>query len=181
MYILVAAFKDEVLELLETEQNHLVISGIGKINSIFSISERFQKENGLIKGVINLGTAGSDRIPANTLVQVTKCFQRDTAFYSDPILLIRRTELLEVGCGSGDGVEKSKPNDPWDIVDMELYSLAFFCREKCIPLVSIKYVTDRNDGNVYKEWKRQLPNASRSLSQFWIEQKESILSGLCPK
>lgn len=181
MYILVAAFKDEVAPLIESEKDHLVISGLGKLNSLMTITEQFQKQNKPIECVINLGTAGSDRIAPGSLVEVTKSYQRDTAFFSESIPLQKQTELISVGCGTGDRLEASQGQDPWDIVDMELFALAFYCQRKNIPLVSIKYVTDRNDDLAYKDWKEQLPIASQTLSHFWMTQKQKLLAQLCPK
>ena len=181
MYILIAALKEEVTELISIEHDVLVISGIGKLNALLALFNKYQKLNGTISCVVNLGTAGSDRLPKGALVEVVTSFQRDTAFYSEPIALMGATDLIKVGCGSGDQLLESPPQAPWDIVDMELYSLALFCREKSIPIVSIKYVTDRNDVNVYKDWKMQLPIVSSALSKFWLDQKDQIMSKLCPK
>ncbi len=176
MYLIVAALKDEVAELLETEKDHLLISGLGKLTTLMSLNDYFQKKTRPIEGIINLGTAGSEKISPGSLVEVVRSYQRDTTFFSEMISLLPRTSLLGVSCGSGDRVEACGEKDPWDVVDMELFALAFFCKNKAIPLVSIKYVTDRNDNSVYKEWKKELPNASRELSHFWIDKKQQILS-----
>ncbi len=181
MYILMAALKEEVTELIEREREALVISGIGKLNALLALSNQFQKFNGAISSVINLGTAGSDRLPKGSLVEVVTSYQRDTAFYAEPISLVGATDLKRIACGTGDQLVESAPKAPWDIVDMELYSLALFCKEKSILLVSIKYVTDRNDVNVYKDWKMQLPMASAALTKYWLDQKDQILANLCPK
>ncbi len=181
MYILIAALKDEVTLITELEKDHIVISGIGKLNAMLALSERFQNSKEPVTCVINLGTVGSVRVEGGQLVEITKSFQRDTTFFSEPISLKGYTHLPKVSCGSSDMVETSKERDAWDVVDMELYSLALYCQRKQIPLVSIKYVTDRNGVNVYKDWKKILPLASQSLSEFWIDQKHRILSQLCTK
>lgn len=178
MYILVAALKEEITELLVSEKDSVVISGLGKLKSLMTMTEAFQSKHRPIGCVVNLGTAGSDRISPGSLVEVNKSFQRDTSFFSDSILLNAVTDLPKAACGTGDRLEPLSPKDPWDIVDMELYSLAFYCQQKSIPLVSIKYVTDRNNIKDYKDWKRQLPSASAALSQFWMAQKPSVLSHL---
>lgn len=176
MYFIVAALKDEVTELLETEENQLIVCGIGKLNTLMNLTEWFHKQKRPVSCMVNLGTVGSDRIPAGQLVEVAKTFQRDTTFFSEPITIPKTTSLPSVSCGSADSLMPCKENDPWDIVDMELYAIAFFCRQQKIPLVSIKYVTDRNDVSVYKEWKNKLPIASRALSHFWTTEKDAILS-----
>jgi nucleoside phosphorylase len=181
MYILIAASGEEVMELKDLEKDHLVISGLGKLNAALALSDCFHKCKRDIHGVINLGTAGSERVPSGSLLEVVRSYQRDTSFFSDSIALEGYSKLAKIHCGSGDRIEAIKDSDPWDIVDMELYSLAFFCKNKSVPLVSIKYVTDRNDVNVYKEWKKQLPIASKALAEFWMEEKQQILSKLCPK
>ncbi|MBL7545487.1 MAG: hypothetical protein JNL11_16835 [Bdellovibrionaceae bacterium] len=175
MYFLIAALKDEVTELVVSEKNHLILSGVGKLKTIVTLSDLFYQQSQPMSCLINLGTVGSERIPAGQLVEVTRSFQRDTTFFSEPISLPKLTQLPAVACGSADRVWPCEAQDPWDVVDMELYALAFFCREKEIPLVSIKYVTDQNDVSVYKEWKKQLPMASQMLSHFWNTQKEAIL------
>lgn len=176
MYILISALKEEVAGLWESEKDHLVISGLGKLNSLMTIAEQFQTRKSSIHCVINLGTAGSDRIATGTLVEVTKSFQRDTTFFSEAITLEKRTDLPGVACGTGDRVEASQGKDPWDVVDMELFSLAFYCTKKSIPLVSIKYVTDRNDILTRADWKQQVPIASQALSYFWMTQKQKIIA-----
>lgn len=181
MYLLTVAIEDEVKDLVQTESANLLITGIGKLNAAFSLSESFRQRDGKIKGIINLGTVGSHTIEPGSLVEVTRSFQRDTAFFSKPIDLKKQTSLLGAHCGSGDQVATFLETDPWQVVDMELFAIAEFCNKKSIPLVSIKYVTDRNDGNVVKEWKKQLPKANLSLSQYWISQKQFILSKLCPE
>lgn len=181
MYILIAAVKDEVAELVESERSSLLISGVGKLNAMLSVSEQFRKNKSAISCIINLGTAGSDRIECGQLVEVTQSFQRDTTFFSDPIQLKCVTKLPKVSCGSSDRIEAISKNDPWSIVDMELYALAKYGQKQGVPVVSFKYVTDRNDANVYKDWKKQLSSASSALSQFWIEHKERIVSELCSK
>ena len=181
MYILVAALKEEITGLLEIEKEHIVISGLGKLKSLMTLAESFKDKERSIEYVINLGTAGSDRIAPGSVVEIVKSFQRDTSFFSDAILLGGVTTLPKAACGTGDRLETSSPSDPWDVVDMELYALAFYCKEKSIPLVSIKYVTDRNDVGAYKDWKKQLPIASDALSQFWMAQKQNILGNLSQK
>jgi adenosylhomocysteine nucleosidase len=180
MYILVAALFEEVSDLAQSEKDNLVISGMGKLNTLHALMKEFQMRGPLIKAVINLGTAGSQKISPGSLVEVAKSYQRDTAFFSEAIDLNPRTDLLAVRCGSGDRIESIAEKDPWEIVDMELYAIARFCKENAIPLVSIKYVTDRNDVSVYKEWKKQLPIASQALSQFWNLHKSHILSEIYP-
>lgn len=81
MYILIAAVSDEVKELKDSEKDHLVISGIGKLKAALAISEFVYKCKVRVDGVINLGTVGSDRISCGSLVEVTKSFQRDTSFF----------------------------------------------------------------------------------------------------
>ncbi len=173
--------KEEVTELINIERDSLVISGIGKLKALLALANQFQKFNGTISSVVNLGTAGSGHLPKGSLVEVITSYQRDTAFYAEPISLPGATDLKRIACGTGDQLMESPPTAPWDIVDMELYSLALFCKEKSIRLVSIKYVTDRNDVNVYKDWKMQLPEASAVLAKYWLAQKDQILTNLCPK
>jgi nucleoside phosphorylase len=179
MYILAAAFEGEVKDLVSTEKANLLITGIGKLNAAYSLAECFRIHGDKIKAVINLGTAGSQVLEPGSMVEVTRCFQRDTAFFSAAIELKKQTSLPEAFCASGDQVAVFSENDPWQVVDMELFSLADFCKRKGISLVSIKYVTDRNEGNIVKEWKKELPKANVSLSHFWMNQKQQILSKLC--
>lgn len=176
MYILVAALNEEVSDLMKMEKDHILISGLGKLKTLMSVSDFFHTRTEPISCVINLGTAGSNKIPTGQLVEVVRSYQRDTTFFSEMIPLRPATNLPQVSCGSGDRVEECQQKDPWDIVDMELFALAFFCHQKKIPLVSIKYVTDRNDKSLYKEWKNQVPIASQELSHFWINKKQQILA-----
>lgn len=181
MYLIVAALEDEVGALDANEKSKLLISGVGKLNALFSVTDYLQKKTSTISCIVNLGTVGSQKFVQGTLVEIVRCYQRDTDFFSRPVELRKMTQLPSAICGTGDRVEPFGESDPWDVVDMELFALAQFCQNRSIPYVSIKYVTDRNEGNVMPVWKKQLPLASGALSQFWMANKQQILSELCKK
>ena len=53
-----------------------------------------------------------------------------------------------------------------DVVDMEAYAQTFVCRDKEVPFIAVKYVTDIVGKNSVAHWEDKLKDAT-ALSHFF--------------
>lgn len=167
--LLVFALNDEIDPRFKEQGDlQILVTGMGKLNAAMMLSQRL----GTIKDlsnyiIINLGTAGSAKHSVGDLVELIEFYERAVIFPSAKLKVEKQTELVSAIAGSGDLVEPIDTTKPWDCVDMEAFALARVCIEKRLPFVSIKYITDVSEGNVYKEWKKNLIFAREKLYQYW--------------
>jgi len=139
-------------------------TGVGKVKATFAAQKFIAQVRP--DWVLNLGTAGSHRVPVHSLVECEKYIQRDSLFteFGQKILSSNAlTDLPKIICGTADFVEKKERTD-CDIYDMEAYAIAFVCEQMNLPFYSIKYVTDSSGENVVSEWKENLKHASVVLA-----------------
>jgi adenosylhomocysteine nucleosidase len=54
-----------------------------------------------------------------------------------------------------------------DVVDMENFAVAALCKRKGIPLVSVKYITDKIGENSVQHWEDKLHDANLGLQRFF--------------
>ncbi|GIZ11656.1 5'-nucleosidase [Pseudomonas sp. NCCP-436] len=174
---LIMALPGESKGLFEQAGIPVHYSGIGKINAAFKAFEVIRATG--CSTLLNLGTAGSSRFPAHSLVEVTRFVQRDmdvsplgfavgvTPLETDcpaDIELEPYFEHLSHGCcGTGDSFETAAPKVPCDLVDMEGYALAKVCRRLGVRLISVKYITDGADDSAPMDWEENLLLGARKL------------------
>lgn len=174
--ILFFALEEEVDKRFRNSQQKVVVTGMGKLHAALGLLKYLEtvpaSEKDALK-IINLGTAGSSFFPVGSLVEMTSFYERAITFRSSVIRVPQRTSLPQGSCGSGDLVEPIEQKFPWNCVDMEAYALAKVCEEKKIPFLCVKYITDVSEGNVYKDWKKNLTFACEKLYQFWNEDLKS--------
>lgn len=169
--ILVFALQEEVdSRFQEFEKQHILVTGIGKLNTAICLSNFLSSSSvANIGAIVNLGTAGSITYPVGSLVEPVEFYERAVSFPSKKIYLEKHTDLPSAVCGTGDTLESLRESKPWDVVDMEAFVLARICSEHKIPFVCVKYITDVSEGNVYKDWKKNLIFAREKLYQYWNE------------
>lgn len=155
----------------------IIFSGVGKLNAAHAANEAIRIHNPEL--VINLGTAGAINKSPGDLLEIREVVQRDM----DARPLSPRGEIpFEDGfhilqsrfghykCGTGDSFVTEV--DPWfiesgiEVIDMELYGIAFVCQKNKVPWRSVKYITDKVGSNSGDEWQKHLKLASKSLHDY---------------
>lgn len=175
--VLIMALKEESQGLFEKHNVTPYYCGIGLINAAH-LTQKLITEN-KAHTVINLGTAGSHKLPVGSLVECTSFVQRvPHHFYSvkgKKITVEPSTELQTVTCGSADFIDKVQPLVECDIMDMEAYAMAYVCQQLKVKFTSIKYITDNSDenkpGGLRENWLAQLEKGSLAL---WEQYKKLI-------
>ena len=141
----------------------VVFTGVGKLNAALALVDAIARYRPTT--VINFGTAGRLSPAITGLVEVADVIQRDmdaaplaprgvTPFDNTPMLMT--SGFQGVRCATGDSFMRS--TEPWleeqgvDIVDMELFALAFVCHRRDIAWRSFKYITDDTDENAGRDW-----------------------------
>ena len=143
--------------------------GVGKISSCFHTSILLEKHKPDL--VINFGSCGDlNGNPVGSLIEVGKVHNDIDSHDLD---IYGKTPFTDIGaidfnpkskieCFTTDYFYDKKSYDSYsknykrmiencDIVDMELYSIAFCCKKMNVKLISIKWISD--DGNSIN-WKR---------------------------
>lgn len=145
----------------------VVFTGVGKLNAALALVDAIAHHRPTM--VINFGTAGRLSTEISGLVEVADVIQRDmdaeplaprgvTPFDETPMLMTSGFD--GVRCATGDSFMRS--NEPWlqsqgvDIVDMELFALAFVCHRRNIAWRSFKYITDNTDENAGRDWMERI-------------------------
>ena len=155
----------------------VIFSGVGKLNAAFATAEAIKLYQPEL--VINLGTAGAVNQSPGELLEISAVIQRDM----DARPLSPRGEIpfqesfhsLEskfgnFKCGTGDSFVTEV--DPWfieagiEVIDMELYAIAYVCQKNSIPWRSVKYITDKIGSNSGDEWLGHLKLASDALHSY---------------
>lgn len=182
--LLVFALTEESAGIFD--EYRLLHTGVGKLNAAYSLSKHLTAHKPKPRLVVNLGTAGSRRHNAGTIINATRFIQRDmdvtalgmapfqTPFSNDPIILEYGRTLpgLPQGlCGSGDNFDITDKALQFDIVDMEAYTLALICQREDIPFLCLKYVSDGANDTARQDWNTALEQAARALKNTLKEIK----------
>lgn len=162
-----------------------VRTGIGKVKSAYHLAEAIRQVQPDI--VINLGTAGTVNHEVGTIFVCRQFIDRDMQKISTLGLdyQVDSSELLEAKgfckewteagiCNTGDSFLTELTHVDGDVVDMEAYAQAFVCKNKEIPFISVKYVTDVIGRNSVKHWEDKLGDARKGLAHFFNVLKERI-------
>lgn len=172
--LVVFALEQESQDLFKDQD--VLYTGVGKINAAYALTRRLYQNRPSI--VINMGTAGSTKYPAGTVLHSTCFIQRDMDV--SPLGFARwetpfsgQSVILEYGqsvsntphaiCGTGDDFEINHDGHHYDIVDMEAYSLARVCQLENVPFVCLKYISDGADSKAHSDWGDALRHAAVSL------------------
>ncbi|MFN9644394.1 MAG: 5'-methylthioadenosine nucleosidase [Cyanobacteriota bacterium] len=155
--LIVAALAEEL------DHPNVLHTGVGKLNAAYALTRQLQRSRP--KLVVNYGTAGGLNPSLAGLVEIRRVLQVDmeaeplaprgqTPFSPGPFQLDSGTD--GVVCGSGDRFVTAV--DPWllqhgvEVVDMELFAVAYVCQQEGIPWRSFKYISDHADRDSETSW-----------------------------
>jgi adenosylhomocysteine nucleosidase len=164
--VILVALENELPKNLMPDWN-IVYTGVGKINASISIVKAYHEYNP--KLIINYGTAGTLNKGLSGLVPVTVFKQRDMdvtglgfEFGQTPYEDDSTISFDDDGysCGTGDNFVMSDPKIKTDLVDMESYAYAKFCKEHNIDFLCYKYISDNADKNAPKDWPELVGNGA---------------------
>jgi adenosylhomocysteine nucleosidase len=179
--LIVMALPQESRGLLESAGADVLYTGVGKVNAAATLARRLAEIRcaGIaLPLVVNMGTAGSRRIPAHTLVAVTRFSQRDmdvsglgfaagvTPFDPAPAVLEVPSllgHLPGVLCSTADSFATHLHEVSGDVVDMEAFALARVCLAEEARFACVKYVTDGADSDSATHWEAALDNAAHAF------------------
>jgi len=191
--LVVMALPQESRGLLEAAGAQLLYTGVGKVNAAAALARRLAELRCVGASpacVVNMGTAGSRRLPAHSLVACNRFRQRDmdvsgmgmppgvTPFDDAPSelefppLFARLPQLV---CSTADSFATHLHEVDGDVVDMEAFALARVCFSERVPFACVKYVTDGADADSAAHWQAALDAASRSFASAYAQ-----LAGVAP-
>jgi adenosylhomocysteine nucleosidase len=150
--LVLTAIDDELTKARAPDGVEVIYTGVGKVNAASAATLALLVLRPSL--VINYGSAGGIDETLRGLVEVSDVVQRDmmaeplaprgrTPFSSDHHRLASRQQ--GVTCGTGDCFVTTA--DPWltehhvDIVDMELFAIAYVCQRHSIPWRAFKFIT----------------------------------------
>ena len=182
-FLIVLALPQESRGRLEAAGAHILYTGVGKVNAAAALARRLAERRCAAASpalVVNLGTAGSRRVAAHSLVACNRFRQRDmdvsglgfprgvTPFDDAPAELEFApvfTHLPQLACSTADSFATT-PHDG-DVVDMEAFALARVCRAEGMNFACAKYVTDGADADSAAHWEAALDDAAQAFTQVW--------------
>ena len=160
----------------------IVYTGVGKVNASFAISKSYFDYKP--KYFVNYGTAGSLNKNIFGLIKVSKFYQRDmdarglldlklgqTPFEND---LFVQLDKNGYSCGTGDSFVMTSPDLVTDIVDMEAYSYAKFCKINKLNFICFKFISDNADDDAGKDWSKAFKKGAKEFSLFFQKEYEGI-------
>lgn len=151
--------------------------GIGKVNAALSVYEAVNNFRPDV--VLNVGTAGSVAHAVDSIVICSRFIDRDMVkckdfgvdyehHFHDEVKAIDlfRGWNIDNTCNTGDSFVTQVIADA-DAFDMENFAVAALCKRLNIPLVSVKYITDKIGENSPKHWEDKLEDAQKGLQSFF--------------
>lgn len=152
-------------------------TGIGKVNAALSVYESVLTNKPDL--VLNIGTAGSVEHEVDSLVVCSKFVDRDMKKCKDfgvdyqhdfteelsDIALLSGWQKCNT-CNTGDSFV-TEVIDEADAFDMENFAVAALCKRLSIPMISVKYITDKIGENSVKHWEDKLEDANAGLQDFF--------------
>ena len=172
--LIVMALKEESQGLIETQAEKQGISvfytGVGLLKAAEKLTSLIHQLKP--QKILNLGTAGSKKIPVGELVEVTEYIFRGEHFLDINFTIQDNphTNLKSVSCGSADHVDFSE-NTVYDIMDMEAYALARVCKSQKVDFMCVKYISDSSNINLKTEWQNNLKKSAFALADFLVQHK----------
>ncbi|HEX6638630.1 MAG TPA: 5'-nucleosidase [Steroidobacteraceae bacterium] len=181
--LIVMALPQESRGRLEAAGADLLYTGVGKVNAAMALARRLAEircAGAPLPCVVNMGTAGSRRVPAHTLVACNRFQQRDmdvsglgfepgvTPFDDTPAIIECPPvwpHLHQHVCSTADSFATHRHEVGGDVVDMEAFALARACVAEGARFGCIKYVTDGADVDSAAHWEAALDAASRAFER----------------
>ena len=180
--LIIAALESELKRNALPAGVEMVYSGIGKINAALASIKAINQFSP--SKIMNFGTAGKINPQVDGLLEIGKVIQRD--MMAEPLaprgqtpFCDRPQEYLSSGkyiCGSGDSFVSAA--DPWllsqgiDVVDMELFAIAYVANYHQISWHSYKYITDDANESSANDWHQKVNHGQ----DLFIEKLKQLLS-----
>jgi len=180
--LIITALESELKRTALPAGVEIVYSGLGKINAALTSIKAIDQFDP--RAIINFGTAGKINPQVEGLLHIGKVIQRD--MMAEPLaprgktpFCERPSEYLSSGhyvCGSGDSFVTT--SDPWllsqgvDVVDMELFAIAYVANHHQIPWHSYKYITDDANESSGNEWHHKVNHGQ----ELFVEKLKQLLS-----
>jgi adenosylhomocysteine nucleosidase len=79
---------------------------------------------------------------------------------------LKKHDLPEGICGSGDSFEMNHSEKDYNIVDMEAYPLALIAMKEKIPFLCLKYISDDAGSDAADDWTVQVHRASEAFNRI---------------
>ena len=170
---------------LEAAGATVLYTGVGKVNAAAALARRLAElrcTGEPLPLIVNMGTAGSRRIAAHTLVACNRFAQRDmdvsglgvapgvTPFDDTPAVIEVPTtfaHLPQSMCSTADSFATHLHAVDGDVVDMEAFALARVCVAEAARFACLKYVTDGADSDSAAHWEAALDSASRRFADAY--------------
>ena len=180
--LIITALESELKREALPSGVEIVYSGVGKINAAITSIKAIHQYSP--KRILNFGTAGKINTELQGLLEIGKVIQRDMD--AEPLaprgstpFCIRPQEYVSTGqfiCGSGDSFVTAF--DPWlhsqgvDVVDMELFAIAYVANHHQIPWHSYKYISDDANENSGDVWHQKVNHGQ----ELFLNQLKQMLS-----
>ncbi len=180
--LIVVALPDEFQRDYLPQGFNILYTGIGKVNAAMQLS-KYLTINPHTEFVINYGTAGAaDTNYKGKILNVSAVLERDMNLSPLGLPLyvtnLNQTPLIYTSnkdpgviCGTGDSF--ARPQQGYDIVDMEAYALAATAQLFNVPFYSYKYISDvDSDDDQGKEWENNVSKGAKLfLEQIFYESR----------
>ena len=172
--VILVAIPKELPKLLLPDWN-IIYTGVGKINASFAISKAYFEFKPKI--FINYGTAGALNHSLSGLLEVSKFEQRDMEVLAlgfkigeTPFEKLSTITTSEKGysCSTGDNFVTKVPKIKTDLVDMESYAYAKFCKLYNIKFYCYKYVSDNANENASIDWNKTIKNGAKEFANLLL-------------
>lgn len=166
-----------VVSALAEELDHpgVLHTGMGKLNAAYALT-RALRGAPAPELVVNYGTAGGLKPGLRGLVEVAGVLQADmnavplaprglTPQDSGPMVLT--SGQPGVLCGSGDQFVTAP--DPWlleqavEVVDMELFAIAWVCQREGVPWRAFKFISDHADRDAGTNWQAHVTSGREAF------------------
>ncbi len=160
-----------------------IISGVGKIKA--SAATEHLLSNYEISKVLNFGMAGGIDKSAeiSEVINIVKSYDNDedlSAFGHDKVarelVELKNSKLKKGICVTGDKFvndynESKYINEKYDAIcyEMELSAISMVCNMHKIPVISLKYISDKADENAEFDFEDSLKKATLSFSKFLVD------------
>lgn len=185
--LIVMALPQESRGRLEAAGADLLYTGVGKVNAAAALARRLAETRSArmpLPLVVNLGTAGSRKVLAHTLVVCNGFAQRDMDVsglgfapgvtpFDDAPAIIEFAPVLPLLpqrlCSTADSFATHLHSVGGDVVDMEAFALARVCLAERARFTSVKYVTDGADVDSAAHWEAALDAASAAFERVYRE------------
>jgi adenosylhomocysteine nucleosidase len=180
--LILTALPDELKAARAPADVSVVYTGVGKLNAAHATIDAIAAHRPSL--VINYGTAGKIKSSLRGLHEISEVVQRD--MMAEPLAPRGRTPFAPeldrfksgrtgVICGTGDSFVTS--SDHWltdngvDLVDMELFGIAFVCARAQIPWRAFKFITDDANDFAADHWTENVANGE---DLFWDALKRGL-------